>query len=75
MSAYNIDISNKNKTIHNIPLTFKCKEVTCNTYLAIFYRMSSFFYAIAGILVFIFYNQMKEYDKNYMLVLLYYGLV
>ena len=32
MSAYNIDISNKNKTIHNIPLTFKCKEVKSNTY-------------------------------------------
>lgn len=43
MSTYNIDISNKNKTIHNIPLSFKCKEVKYNTYLAIFYRMSSFF--------------------------------
>ena len=50
-------------------LTFKCKEVKSNTYLGIFYRMSSFFYAIAGILVFIFYNQMKEYDKTFIWIL------
>ena len=40
-------------------------KVWANTPLAIFYRLSSFFYNLVGVLAIVFHDQLQEYDRTF----------